>query len=75
MKEIKFGHQLYFTHSYDFFRKKVIAASKEKWDSIWLPDHLTGMSGALIITQKNLFFNYCFFYGCTKMRSPRSDVD
>ena len=33
MKEIKFGHQLYYTHSYDFFRKKVIAASKENWDA------------------------------------------
>jgi alkanesulfonate monooxygenase SsuD/methylene tetrahydromethanopterin reductase-like flavin-dependent oxidoreductase (luciferase family) len=48
LSEIKFGHQIYYLHSYDFFRKKVIAASKENWDSLWLPDHLTGMSGALI---------------------------
>ena len=48
MSEIKFGHQLYYLHSYDFFRKKVLAASKENWDSLWLPDHLTGMGGTLI---------------------------
>lgn len=48
MSEIKFGHQLYYLHSYDFFKKKVLAASKENWDSLWLPDHLTGMSGPLI---------------------------
>ena len=48
MSEIKFGQQLYFLHSYDFFRKKVIAASKENWDSLWLPDHLSGMGGTLV---------------------------
>ncbi|MHA2007850.1 MAG: LLM class flavin-dependent oxidoreductase [Promethearchaeota archaeon] len=48
MSEIKFGHHIYYLHSYNFFRKKVIAASKENWDSIWLPDHLTGLSGAVI---------------------------
>ena len=48
MSEIKFGHQLYYLHSYDFFRKKVLSASKENWDSLWLPDHLTGMGGTLI---------------------------
>ncbi|MFW9878797.1 MAG: LLM class flavin-dependent oxidoreductase, partial [Candidatus Thorarchaeota archaeon] len=48
MSEIKFGHQIYYLHSYDFFRKKVIAASKENWDSLWLPDHLSGMGGNLI---------------------------
>lgn len=48
MTGIKFGSQLYYLHSYDFFRKKVIAASKENWDSLWLPDHLTGMGGGLI---------------------------
>ena len=48
MSEIKFGHQLYYLHSYDFFRKKVIAASKENWESLWLPDHLSGMGGTLV---------------------------
>lgn len=48
MSEIKFGHQLFYLHSYDFFQKKVLAASKENWDSLWLPDHLTGMVGTLI---------------------------
>ncbi|MFX0080804.1 MAG: LLM class flavin-dependent oxidoreductase [Candidatus Hodarchaeota archaeon] len=48
MSEIKFGHQIYYLHSYDFFRKKVIAASKENWDSLWLPDHLSGMGGTLV---------------------------
>lgn len=48
MSDIKFGQQLYYLHSYDFFRKKVIAASKEKWDSLWLPDHLSGMGGTLV---------------------------
>ncbi len=48
MNGIKFGQQLYYTNSYDFFRKKVIAAGKEIWDSLWLPDHLTGMGAGLI---------------------------
>ncbi|MFX1426824.1 MAG: LLM class flavin-dependent oxidoreductase [Promethearchaeota archaeon] len=48
MNEIKFGHQIYYLHSYDFFRKKAIAAGKENWDSIWLPDHLSGMGGTLV---------------------------
>ncbi len=48
LSEIKFGHQIYYLHSYDFFRKKVIAASKENWDSLWLPDHLSGMGGTLV---------------------------
>ncbi|MFX1364226.1 MAG: LLM class flavin-dependent oxidoreductase [Promethearchaeota archaeon] len=48
MAEIKFGHQLFFLHSYDFFRKKVLTASKENWDSLWLPDHLAGTEGSLI---------------------------
>ncbi|MFW9988888.1 MAG: LLM class flavin-dependent oxidoreductase [Candidatus Odinarchaeota archaeon] len=48
MDKIRFGHQLFFLHSYDFFRKKVLAASKENWDSLWLPDHLAGTGGSLI---------------------------
>ncbi|MFX1553383.1 MAG: LLM class flavin-dependent oxidoreductase [Promethearchaeota archaeon] len=48
MSEIKFGNQLFFSHSYDFLRKKVTTANKENWDSIWFPDHLTGMPGVLI---------------------------
>lgn len=48
MNEIKFGHQVYYIHSYDFFRKRVMVAAKENWDSLWLPDHLTGTGGGLI---------------------------
>ncbi|MBD3228375.1 MAG: LLM class flavin-dependent oxidoreductase [Candidatus Lokiarchaeota archaeon] len=44
----KFGIELFYSHGYDFVRKKVEAASKENWDSIWLPDHLSGIPGAAI---------------------------
>ncbi|MFX0134925.1 MAG: LLM class flavin-dependent oxidoreductase [Candidatus Hodarchaeota archaeon] len=39
----KFGIELFFSHSYDFVRKKLNSATKEDWDSVWLPDHLRGM--------------------------------
>jgi len=48
METIKFGTQLFYSQSYDFVRKKVLAANKENWDSIWLPDHLSGIPGAAI---------------------------
>jgi phthiodiolone/phenolphthiodiolone dimycocerosates ketoreductase len=48
MENIKFGTQLFYSQSYDFMRKKYIEASKENWDSIWLPDHLSGIPGAAI---------------------------
>jgi phthiodiolone/phenolphthiodiolone dimycocerosates ketoreductase len=44
----KFGIELFYSHGYDFVRKKVNAAAKENWDSIWLPDHLSGIPGAAI---------------------------
>ena len=45
---IKFGIELFYSNSYDFVKKKVNAANKENWDSIWLPDHLSGIPGAAI---------------------------
>lgn len=48
MNEIRFGTQLFYSQSYDFMRKKFIEANKENWDSIWLPDHLSGIPGAAI---------------------------
>ena len=44
----QFGIELFYSHSYDFVRQKVQAAAKEKWDSIWLPDHLSGIPGGAI---------------------------
>ncbi len=48
MTSIKFGIELFYSHSYDFVRKKVNTAAKENWDSIWLPDHLSGLPGGAI---------------------------
>lgn len=48
MYDIKFGTQLFYSQSYDFIRKKVITANQENWDSIWLPDHLSGLPGSMI---------------------------
>ena len=48
MKDIKFGTQLYFSQSWDLLKKKVITANQEAWDSIWLPDHLSGIPGGAI---------------------------
>ncbi len=48
MEGIKFGTQLFYSNSYDFVRKKVGQAYKENWDSIWLPDHLSGIPGGAI---------------------------
>ncbi|MHA1271287.1 MAG: LLM class flavin-dependent oxidoreductase [Candidatus Helarchaeota archaeon] len=48
MTKILFGIELFYSHSYDFVRKKVNAAAKEQWDSIWLPDHLSGIPGGAI---------------------------
>ncbi|MFX1337618.1 MAG: LLM class flavin-dependent oxidoreductase [Promethearchaeota archaeon] len=48
MVEIKFGTQLFYSQSYNFIRNKFIEANREKWDSIWLPDHLSGIPGAAI---------------------------
>lgn len=45
---VKFGIELFYSHSYDFLRQKVQTANKEIWDSIWLPDHLSGIPGAAI---------------------------
>ncbi|NVM04684.1 MAG: LLM class flavin-dependent oxidoreductase [Candidatus Helarchaeota archaeon] len=39
----KFGIQLFYSHSYDFVRKKLRTVGKEGWDSAWLPDHLRGI--------------------------------
>ena len=44
----KFGIELFYSHSYDFLRQKVQTANKENWDSIWLPDHLSGIPGGAI---------------------------
>jgi len=48
MTEIKFGTNLYYSQNWDLLKKKVITASKENWDSIWLPDHLSGIPGSAI---------------------------
>ncbi len=48
MNEISFGTQLFYSQSYDFVRKKVLTANQENWDSIWLPDHLSGLPGGMI---------------------------
>lgn len=48
MKEIKFGNNLYYSQAYELLKKKVITASQEAWDSIWLPDHLSGIPGGAI---------------------------
>jgi phthiodiolone/phenolphthiodiolone dimycocerosates ketoreductase len=48
MVDIKFGTQLFFSQSYDFLQKKVLTANKENWDSLWLPDHLSGLPGGMI---------------------------
>ncbi|HUX98738.1 MAG TPA: LLM class flavin-dependent oxidoreductase [Candidatus Deferrimicrobium sp.] len=45
---VEFGIELFYSHSYDFVRKKVETAAKENWDSIWLPDHLSGIPGGAI---------------------------
>ena len=45
---VQFGIELFYSHSYDFVRKKVSAAASENWDSIWLPDHLSGIPGGAI---------------------------
>ncbi len=45
---VKFGIELFYSHSYDFLRKKVATANKENWNSIWLPDHLSGIPGGAI---------------------------
>ncbi len=48
MVDLKFGVQIFFSQSYDLVRKKVFTTSKECWDSIWLPDHLSGIPGGAI---------------------------
>ncbi|MFX1326399.1 MAG: LLM class flavin-dependent oxidoreductase [Promethearchaeota archaeon] len=48
MKEIKFGTNLYYSQNWELLKKKVVTASKETWDSIWLPDHLSGIPGSAI---------------------------
>ncbi len=45
---VQFGNELFYSHSYDFLKKKLLTADKENWDSIWLPDHLSGIPGAAI---------------------------
>ncbi len=55
MDDMKFGIQLFYSNSYDFVRKKAISANKENWDSIWLPDHLSGIPGAAIDDFLNLW--------------------
>ncbi len=45
MKEISFGTNLFYSQSYDLLKKKVVDASQGAWDSIWLPDHLSGIPG------------------------------
>jgi phthiodiolone/phenolphthiodiolone dimycocerosates ketoreductase len=47
MTDIKFGNVLYYSHSWDLLKKKVVTASQEAWDTIWLPDHLSGGVGAI----------------------------
>ena len=44
----KFGIEIFYSHSYAFVREKVQAINKENWDSIWLPDHLSGIPGGAI---------------------------
>jgi phthiodiolone/phenolphthiodiolone dimycocerosates ketoreductase len=48
MTDIKFGNNLFYSQAWDLLKKKVVTASKEKWDSIWLPDHLSGIPGGAI---------------------------
>jgi phthiodiolone/phenolphthiodiolone dimycocerosates ketoreductase len=48
LANVKFGTQLFYSQSYRFIRNKFIEANKENWDSIWLPDHLSGIPGAAI---------------------------
>ena len=48
MTDIKFGDNLYYSQSWDLLKKKVITANQEAWDSIWLPDHLSGITGGAI---------------------------
>ncbi|MFW9999535.1 MAG: LLM class flavin-dependent oxidoreductase [Candidatus Hodarchaeota archaeon] len=48
MNDIKFGIQLFYSQAYDLLKKKIISANKENWDSLWLPDHLSGMPGGAI---------------------------
>jgi phthiodiolone/phenolphthiodiolone dimycocerosates ketoreductase len=48
MADIKFGNNLYYSQSWDLLKKKVITASQEAWDTIWLPDHLSGIPGGAI---------------------------
>lgn len=45
---VQFGIELFYSHAYDFIKKKLMTADKENWDSIWLPDHLSGIPGAAI---------------------------
>jgi alkanesulfonate monooxygenase SsuD/methylene tetrahydromethanopterin reductase-like flavin-dependent oxidoreductase (luciferase family) len=45
---VEFGIELFYSHSYDFVRKKLTTADQENWDSIWLPDHLSGIPGGAI---------------------------
>jgi len=48
MTDIKFGVNLYYSQAWDLLKKKVLTASQEAWDSIWLPDHLSGIPGSAI---------------------------
>lgn len=48
MTDIKFGNNLYYSRSWDLLKKKVVTAGQEAWDTIWLPDHLSGIPGGAI---------------------------
>lgn len=48
MTDIKFGNNLYYSQSWELLKKKFLTTSQEAWDSIWLPDHLSGIPGGAI---------------------------
>ena len=74
MKEIGFGTQLFYSQSYEFIRKKFIEANKENWDSIWLPDHLSGIPGAAIDDFLSLWPLFGSFAEITKNKTFGSCV-
>ncbi|MFX0188409.1 MAG: LLM class flavin-dependent oxidoreductase [Candidatus Hodarchaeota archaeon] len=72
--EIKFGTQLFYSNSYEFVRKKIIAANRENWDSIWLPDHLSGIPGGTIDDFLTLWPMFGSFIELTKGKTFGSAV-
>lgn len=74
MNGVKFGIELFYSNSYELVRKKLLAANKENWDSIWLPDHLSGMPGGSIDDFLSLWPMFGQFAEIAKGKSLGSSV-